>query len=283
MEVKCDNCRKKFKRRKSHVIKNKNVFCSRLCSYKWVKKQRPWISCDFCGKEFQRTKVKIKHPHNFCSKKCFNSWLSNRLSISRKGKNNPAWKGGKLTIKCKYCRKKFEIYPSQVKTRKYCSLNCKSKAINPSGRNSHFWKGGKLKKRCKTCNKDYYVFPCLKDSEFCSTRCSTMWNNAYIHTKRTNLEKIVKNILERLSIDFDEQIIIEDICISDFFISSKQLIIFVDGEYWHSLPKAQKRDKKQNALLRKRGYDFIRIPESLIKNDIKKVERILKKKCLNNK
>jgi very-short-patch-repair endonuclease len=42
------------------------------------------------------------------------------------------------------------------------------------------------------------------------------------------------------------------------------LIIEVDGSYWHSLEKVKKKDKAENAYLQKCGYKVIRIPEEKV-------------------
>jgi len=47
----------------------------------------------------------------------------------------------------------------------------------------------------------------------------------------------------------------------DFAFPEIKLAIEIDGEYWHSLPNAQKRDKRKNYFLGvKKGWEIIRIP-----------------------
>lgn len=49
----------------------------------------------------------------------------------------------------------------------------------------------------------------------------------------------------------------------DFAFPDIKLAIEIDGEYWHSLPNAQKRDKCKNYYLGvKKGWELIRIPAS---------------------
>jgi very-short-patch-repair endonuclease len=49
----------------------------------------------------------------------------------------------------------------------------------------------------------------------------------------------------------------------DFAFPEIKLAIEIDGEYWHSFPNAQKRDRCKNYLLGvKKGWELIRIPAS---------------------
>lgn len=51
------------------------------------------------------------------------------------------FKGGKLTLICEHCKKKYKDWPYVLKEgRKYCSYECSGKAR--SGENSVLWKGG---------------------------------------------------------------------------------------------------------------------------------------------
>ena len=54
----------------------------------------------------------------------------------------------------------------------------------------------------------------------------------------------------------------------DFAFPEIKLAIEIDGEYWHSLPNAQKRDRCKNYLLGvKKGWELIRIPASDFTNN----------------
>jgi len=62
--------------------------------------------------------------------------------------------------------------------------------------------------------------------------------------KETFPEKIMKQILKKLRVNFENQkSISEPVCIPDFFIEPN-LCIFVDGDYWHCNPNNYIRKKK---------------------------------------
>ena len=70
---------------------------------------------------------------------------------SSKGKNNPKWKGGLITLVCKQCGDKYEVKPKDKLKAKFCSRKCfgEWKSINESGQNSKvsgsnnpMWQGG---------------------------------------------------------------------------------------------------------------------------------------------
>ena len=47
----------------------------------------------------------------------------------------------------------------------------------------------------------------------------------------------------------------------DFFIPDQNLLIEVDGTYWHSLPKSKKIDREKDLMSTRLGFDFLRISE----------------------
>ena len=87
----------------------------------------------------------------------------------------------------------------------------------------------------------------------------------------TNIERIMKRILRELFIDYEFQFPIKwanTYKIYDFKISNKNILIEVDGEYWHSAEdvkknfmhlKNKKNDYLKNIIAKKRGYKLIRI------------------------
>jgi len=118
------------------------------------------------------------------------------------------------------------------------------------------------------------------------------WETGDIGKKKqysSKLENTFKNILELLDIKFTEKLYAKEIkAFYDFYIPEKNLVIEVDGDFWHcnpnskhSLPKyeSQKknliRDKEKEQWLKDNGYKLLRFWESDINNNILEVKRIL--------
>jgi len=101
------------------------------------------IKCKVCGKNRKVDPWQIKKGHaKFCSHKCQGVWIQK----NKKGKNSPAWKGGRINIKCVICNNKFKALPSQLKHgfAKFCSRKCCGtwKSKNITQEKNHNWKGG---------------------------------------------------------------------------------------------------------------------------------------------
>ncbi len=93
----------------------------------------------------------------------------------------------------------------------------------------------------------------------------------------TTPEKTFTAILEELDILYETQKIVGG-KIYDFFIPSKNILIEVDGIYWHSKGKELKEmspmqkktfynDIKKNAIAKNNGYDIERVWEDDLKDN----------------
>lgn len=82
----------------------------------------------------------------------------------------------------------------------------------------------------------------------------------------TNIELIVYNFLKRRNIKFEKQYLINNKFLVDAFIPQLNLIIECDGKYWHNMKHIIKKDKAENAYLKKCGYKLIRLTEKEILN-----------------
>lgn len=82
----------------------------------------------------------------------------------------------------------------------------------------------------------------------------------------TSIELATEELLQSLGINFEHQKSIGKFIV-DIYIPTKKLVIECDGDYWHSLPSAIKRDKDKDQYLSELGYKIIRIPAHIIKND----------------
>ena len=83
----------------------------------------------------------------------------------------------------------------------------------------------------------------------------------------TSIEKKLYDELKRRGILFETQKLINGKFLVDAYIPSLNLIIEADGNYWHSLDRVVKKDKAENAYLKKCGYNLIRMSETEINNN----------------
>lgn len=112
-------------------------------------------------------------------------------------------------------------------------------------------------------------------------------NAKKMSTKMTWPEREFKKLLKELKIDFEVQKIIGN-KIFDFYIPSANLIIEVDGNYWHGdlekyevLNNMQKKNIRNDAfkdsLAKGLGYNIERVWESDLKENYKTVKAKFKK------
>ncbi len=179
---------------------------------------------------------------------------------------------------CKKCGKvsKLQYIPHEDI---WC-LNCSNKyiirgAAGLKGCLSPVWKGGKTKRICKNCKNIFFRYLPKSPQDrnygiFCSQVCRNIWNNKYIVKKKdTLIEQLIEKELRILNIRFDKQYPIKNITLADFYIPEQRIVIYCDGDYWHSLPNVKMRDSKTNKLLINSGFRVIRLKEKDIEQNPK--------------
>jgi very-short-patch-repair endonuclease/phosphoribosyl-AMP cyclohydrolase len=98
----------------------------------------------------------------------------------------------------------------------------------------------------------------------------------------SNLEKVFKEILDGIGVNYIEQFYVQEIkALYDFKIKGRKVLIEVDGDYWHCNPNIEKfktptqqwhfdnleRDKLKNQWAEDNGYQLIRFWEHDICNN----------------
>lgn len=260
---------------KADITSNKK-FCNPQCYGKWRSKffvgenspkyQRVERICTTCGKRFSISPLALKSGQGkHCSRICADRGKYKVMS----GPKNVNYKGRPRKT-CLICGKFF--YPKLVQLRKgygkYCSRKCFAKwySINRSGTNNPQYKG--INKKCLNCQKDIVSFPCLETrgiGKFCSAKCFGIYNVAHNwKCKDTKIERTMEKLLLREKIEFKKQYPISNISVADFLIIPQKIAIYCDGTYWHSLPRAVKKDADIEIKLPTLGFTVCRLPESLI-------------------
>lgn len=109
----------------------------------------------------------------------------------------------------------------------------------------------------------------------------------------SKLETTFANILDLLEIKYQKLLYAKEIkAFYDFYIPELNLVIEVDGDFWHCNPnskhaeakyesqkKNQIRDKEKEQWLKDNGYKLLRFWESDINNNIIGVKKILLENC----
>ena len=85
----------------------------------------------------------------------------------------------------------------------------------------------------------------------------------------TKIEIIIQDLLKEKGIEFEIQYPLINKYIGDIFIKPN-IVIEVDGTYWHSRPDSIVRDQKKDKELFEAGYKVIRLPEEKIINNLNK-------------
>lgn len=98
----------------------------------------------------------------------------------------------------------------------------------------------------------------------------------YMQPRETAIEALMYAELERRSVPFVKQQIVDGLYYVDALVPGARIVIECDGEYWHSLPDAKRRDPKKDKYLKSRGYRVFRFPEAAIHADVKAcVDRVV--------
>lgn len=88
---------------------------------------RHTMKCTNCSKLFEIGASKYNNGQGtYCSNRC----RGEKQKTTLKGKNNPNWKGGLVTLECLYCKKSYNIKRKDAKRgSKYCSKDCMNKDL----------------------------------------------------------------------------------------------------------------------------------------------------------
>jgi very-short-patch-repair endonuclease/DNA-directed RNA polymerase subunit RPC12/RpoP len=198
--------------------------------------------CSFCKKEYQYDAWKEKGL--YCSWDCHNksrigtlAWNSNTAKPYNKCIDCKEMTSSTKTLRCQNCRSKFvKLNPPQ-----------KGKVhLTARGENWH-------KNHITRMPKEFY------------SRIGLMGNlKQQNSTEPTSIEKKVYDYLLLKGILFEKQKLINGRFIVDAYIPSLNLVIEADGKYWHDMDKIVKKDKAENAYLKKCGFELVRLLEKEI-------------------
>lgn len=217
----------------------------------WNKKNKISLTCKQCSKIFFviPSVLKRKGRGQFCSKECFDK--SKEIKRSRV---------------CVVCGNNFFVKPSRIKNKKnggkYCSNDCKKKNLKGKGNPKY----NQIERKCVNCKKQFLSnFSRIKKggAKLCSMKCMSQWR--VVHPVRifkdTSIELKIKAELDKRNIFYKKNHPLEKTANVDFYLPIYNIIIQCDGDYWHNLPKAIEKDKRQDKVLKEKGYIIYRFWE----------------------
>lgn len=91
--------------------------------------------------------------------------------------------------------------------------------------------------------------------------------NQKIKQKDTSIEIKIREQLIAHEIEFEQQYNIGNRFEGDFYIPDLNLIVEADGEYWHGFEEAIERDKRKNIFIFEKGFNLLRLKESIINSN----------------
>lgn len=223
----CKNCKKQFLNF-PYLIRKTN-YCSLTCYWGGTNKKQLRI-CKSCNKEFYADATLIKKGYGFyCSREC---WFS-------------IFKEWKREVKCRQCKKEFLVIRAVYKKHpKFCSKVCK----DDYERDSVF-------RTCRECKLKFEIRRHEINrgrGSFCTWECYKKFKG------ESSLELIVRQHLEKLHEPFQQEMRIGKFR-ADFYLPKRNLIIECDGEYWHMTQKIRLRDQRKDKLIKKLGYNILRL------------------------
>lgn len=248
IEKKCLNCNDTLILKVRRDIERKN-FCSRSCS------------CTYYGK------INLGNPENLANflKNSCTPEANSKKGV--KGKMHYLWKDKELAG-CLKCGNQFERILSDK--RKYCSFKCSLDHIHEMSVGKY--RVEKKNHSCINCGNNFQRSVNYKQNpKYCSLRCNGIYQTANSKKKMTDIEIILENVLISAGIDYITQVNIKNISVADFVIG--EILVFADGDYWHSLPGRAEKDLLQTEKLTLLGYTVLRFNGSDILNNIENVRK----------
>ena len=121
---------------------------------------------------------------------------------------------------------------------------------------------------CGVCGKHYLATPGAyrkAETHCCSPHCVGV--NAALKTpkKDTSIEQAIEQALVERKWSYQKQVPLCGITVADFYLPTYDVVIYCDGEYWHSDSESIERDTNQNAILKSSGYQVYRFTEAEIR------------------
>lgn len=232
------------------VIKSNENVCGnigeqrKVHSWRIENGEKVWCkSCPKCG-----------NNQTYTSKRAF-SWAKTHNRVCYSCKN----KGEKNPFYGKHHSDTHRMILSEKQQK--CSYRYKQIGRNPP----------KIQKICKWCQKPYEVTACRNTSKYCCYNCAWQDGYGFKWNRKSTPEIRVEQILQSLGVRYQYGFSLGG-KIYDFFLEEKNLLLEVDGIYWHAKGltldemtpaqrKVRKNDECKNQIAQNNGFQLVRVWE----------------------
>lgn len=203
-EVTCENCGKKFYRRQYHIDMHEHMYCCQQCQIEHRHKEKFEIrKCEICGTEFECSKLSTQR---FCSQLCNSKWQTQFV-----GELNPQFT--RVKMKCDYCGNDIYVKQSRLESQEhhFCNEKCRQKWFAEVWSQREEWK------------------------DMCRERIIDELTSGKMNTINSQPQQIVDELLRKLHINFEKEKNIKYYAVDNYLLDYN-LMIEVQGDYWHSSP-----------------------------------------------
>lgn len=216
---------------------------------------RTAYQCVQCGKEVLRAASTVKKSV-FCGREC--------ADLHKVGQPSP-FKHIPDTRACKTCGTSFTVKPNS--TQQHCSKKCGRVGAGLSISTIRLKMYVRHTIPCAWCGKPVEKRPSeIRKNNYCSRSCLGSATSDAQKGRRSKPEFVMEQALKDAGETFEAQHRIGR-WVVDFFLPERNLVIEVDGDYWHRRPEVAARDRRKNADLLGKGVQVERVWESDVKQD----------------
>lgn len=221
----CERCGKIFERDAFLANRSKLKFCSREC-YQLIRKAE-WVqvSCARCQRQVTVRAIYVaRGQYKYCGDDC------------RRNAKTTAEEREKVCLTCG-CYFRATGPSARYSRRRHCSLLCRQRRPYVT---------------CAYCGRHFKDKPRPVRSKYCTRSC-------YRRATMSLPQRVAKLALEAMGVVFEFERKLGRYYV-DFLLPRHGLVIEVDGEYWHALPRIRARDALKDAYCTALGYTVVRIP-----------------------
>lgn len=189
-----------------------------------------------------------------------------RLSPEHRRKLSEARRGpDPIDRRCLRCGDWFRAEKPSSKVR-FCSRACGYRQRR--GEQARNWVSDMPTVGCEVCGTPIRSSARTVRRVTCSYTCKGIRGMLQQKQHPTNIETAMKAALQAAGYRFEEQVPIPRIGIPDFALSGCRVLIFCDGDYWHSKPEHESKDIRVTRKLQAMGYEVFRFKGSEILADV---------------